>query len=115
MAFMFVSASERELSLFKNQNITSGNDSACAVMCNIGTLMMLVNSAICSICHNRSLSVLESVGKLKGLPLFLEMHCRNCNCPMSIPCLAYMSKCVVAGEASVQSRAMAAEAHTTAL
>ncbi|XP_040074766.2 uncharacterized protein LOC120846929 [Ixodes scapularis] len=91
-AFTFVSASEKKIGFFENEERRSGDGSASAVVCDIGALTTLVSGVTCPACHEGKLSVRESAEKRKGLASFLELHCENSECPESVLSSTFTSK-----------------------
>uniref|UniRef100_A0A1E1X6X9 Putative kolobok-4 hm n=1 Tax=Amblyomma aureolatum TaxID=187763 RepID=A0A1E1X6X9_9ACAR len=101
-AFSFVSASEKKIAFFEKDKRPSDHGSA-NVVCDTGLLTALVNGAPCPTCREHQLGVREPVSKRKGLASFLELHCENVACPVTVLSSTYTSRRVTrSGDTSVE-------------
>ncbi|XP_077496918.1 uncharacterized protein LOC144107678 [Amblyomma americanum] len=90
-AVHFVSASEKKIGLFKNEERRCDSSSS-AVICDIDALTVLTKGAVCPVCRECQLCVRESPRKCKGLSSYLELCCGNSECPESVLSSSYTSR-----------------------
>lgn len=94
----FVSASEVKIELSEKDRAGSGWNSTSAAICDMSALAVLLSGAACPVCHTCTLAVRGLVEKQKGLSAFLELHCANSECPVSVLSAVHSSSSVVPGD-----------------
>lgn len=89
-ALEYVSASEKKIGLFQNEERAREGDSC--VIADITALNLLVSGAVCPTCRRSEVRVREPAEKRKGLASYLELRCENTACSESVLSASYTSR-----------------------
>lgn len=101
-ALEYVSASQKKIGLFDDEERPRDEESS--LITDLTALNILVIGAVCPTCHRSEMRVREPADKRKGLASFLELRCKNSECPESVLSATYTSRQVASsGEASVSA------------
>ncbi|XP_077554044.1 uncharacterized protein LOC144168921 [Haemaphysalis longicornis] len=101
-ALEYVSASEKKIGLFQNEERAREGDSY--VIADITALNLLVSGAVCPTCRRSEVRVREPAEKRKGLASYLELRCENTACSESVLSASYTSRRVASdGNASTSA------------